>query len=96
MQSLKLGLNPGLKSGHPALEFTNTVSNHASEHPGETLFEYADLLSWAGKVGLLSDEQVQGLRRRAANHDLCKVTGTARGDLSDLRCADARQARGRK
>src|SRR6266498_1008528 len=67
MQSLNLGLNLDLKSGHPALEFTNTVSNHASEHPGEKLFKYEDLLSWAKRVGLLRGEQVQILTRRAAD-----------------------------
>src|SRR6266540_2793491 len=66
MQSLNLGLNLDLKSGHPALEFTNTVSNHASEHPGETLFNYEDLLAWTGKVGLLHEEQLQLLKRKAA------------------------------
>jgi len=45
MQNLNIGLNLDLKSGHPILEFTNTVSNHASEHPGETLFDYIDLIS---------------------------------------------------
>lgn len=65
MQDLKLGLNLDLKSGHPALEFTNTVPNHASEHPGETLRNYEDLLSWAQRVGLLRAEQVQRLARRA-------------------------------
>jgi predicted RNA-binding Zn ribbon-like protein len=67
MKTLKLSLNLDLKSGHPALEFTNTVNNHASENPGETLFNYDDLLSWTKKVGLLSEKQVQRLTRRAAN-----------------------------
>jgi len=67
MQDLKLGLNPDLKSGHPALEFTNTVNNHASKQPGETLFKYEDLLSWVKRVGLLRDEQVQALMRKAAS-----------------------------
>lgn len=66
MQNLNLSLNPDLKSGHPALEFTNTVGNHASEHPHETLFKYEDLLSWAKRVGLLPDEQAQALARKAA------------------------------
>ena len=66
MQTLKLGLNPDLKSGHPALEFTNTVNDHASEHPRETLFKYEDLLSWGKRIGLLRDEQVQELTRKAA------------------------------
>lgn len=67
MQNINLGLNPDLKSGHPALEFTNTVNNHASAEPGETLFNYADLLSWAKRVKLLDDEQAQTLKHRAAS-----------------------------
>jgi predicted RNA-binding Zn ribbon-like protein len=66
MQTLSLGLNTDLKSGHPVLEFTNTVSNHASEQPGETLFKYEDLLTWAKRVGLLAGEQVQRFTRKAA------------------------------
>ncbi len=66
MQNRSLGLNPDLKSGHPALEFTNTVGDHASGHPHETLFKYEDLLSWAKRAGLLRDEQVQALMSRAA------------------------------
>ena len=65
MRNLSLGLNPNLKSGHPALEFMNTVHYHASEHPGETLFKYEDLLAWAKKVGLLGREQVEILARKA-------------------------------
>ena len=48
------------------MEFTNTVNNHASEHPGETLFKYEDLLSWAKRVGLLRGEQVEALTHKAA------------------------------
>jgi predicted RNA-binding Zn ribbon-like protein len=66
MQNLNFGLNLDLKSGHTALEFTNTVNDHASENPGETLFKYEDLLFWAKRVGLLREEQVQILARKAA------------------------------
>ncbi len=66
MKNLNLGLNLDLKSGHPALEFTNTVNDHASEHPGETLFKYEDLLTWGRRVGLLPAEQVVNLRRKSA------------------------------
>jgi predicted RNA-binding Zn ribbon-like protein len=66
VHKLNIGLNLDLKSGHPVLEFTNTVSNHASEHPGEKLFNYEDLLAWTGKVGLLHEEQLQRLKRKAA------------------------------
>jgi predicted RNA-binding Zn ribbon-like protein len=68
MKKLNLGLNLDLKSGHPALEFTNTVNDHASEHPGETLFKYEDLLAWGKRVGLLHGEQVAKLTREAATH----------------------------
>lgn len=67
MKQLNLGLNLDLKSGHPVLEFTNTVNDHASEQPGETLFQYKDVLSWAKRVGLLRGEQVEILRREAAD-----------------------------
>jgi len=63
-----IGLNLDLKSGHPVLEFTNTVSDHASAHPGETLHRYDDLLSWTRQVGLLGEEQVQSLAQKAAQH----------------------------
>ena len=66
LHKINIGLNLDLKSGHPVLEFTNTVSNHASEHPGEKLFNYEDLLAWTGKVGLLHEEQLQMLMRKAA------------------------------
>ncbi len=67
MQNANIGLNLDLKSGHPALEFTNTVNNHASAYPGETLFEYEHLLSWAKRVGLLHGGQVQMLKQKATN-----------------------------
>ena len=51
MYDRNLGLNPELKSGHPSLEFTNTVNNHASDQPGETLFKYEDVLAWARRDG---------------------------------------------
>ena len=66
MQDLKIGLNLDLKSGHPSLEFTNTVNDHASEQPGETLFKYEDLLAWAKRVGLLPEEKVGRLMHKAA------------------------------
>ena len=65
MNNAKLGLNLDLKSGHPALEFTNTVNDHASQNPGETLFQYEDLLTWGMRAGLLPGEQVENLRHKA-------------------------------
>ena len=67
MRNLNLGLNLDLKSGHPALEFTNSVNNHASEQPGETLFKHEDLLLWAQKTGLLHREQTEILMRKASS-----------------------------
>ena len=66
MQSQNLGLNLNLKSGHPSLEFTNTVNDHASQQPEETLFTYEDVLAWAKRVGLLRAEQVDLLAQKAA------------------------------
>lgn len=67
MEHIPLGLNLALKSGHPILEFTNTVHNHASQHPTETLFRYEDLLGWAKSVGIVRSEQTQTLTRKAAS-----------------------------
>lgn len=66
MQDRNLGLNLDLKSGHPSLEFTNTVNDHASKQLGETLFKYEDILAWAKRVGLLRAEQVDRLTHKAA------------------------------
>jgi predicted RNA-binding Zn ribbon-like protein len=66
MQDRNLGLNLDLKSGHPSLEFTNTVNDHASERPGETLFKYEDVLAWAKRVGLLREGQLDRLTHQAA------------------------------
>ncbi len=66
MYDRNLGLNLELKSGHPSLEFTNTVSNHASDDPGETLFNYEDVLAWAKRIGLLRAEQVDKLTHKSA------------------------------
>ncbi len=65
MRRQQFGLDPKLTSGHSALEFTNTISNHASEHPTEKLLAHDGLASLAGRVGLLGPEQVEALKRRA-------------------------------
>jgi len=48
------------------LEFANTVRWHASQHPEETLHSYADLVTWAQKVRLVSDHAAQKLLGYAA------------------------------
>jgi predicted RNA-binding Zn ribbon-like protein len=67
LPKLNVGLNLDLKSGHAILEFTNTVGNHASEHPGESLFYFNDLISWMKRVGLIQEEQAQVLTRKGSN-----------------------------
>lgn len=65
MRPQQFDLDPSLTSGHPALEFTNTVGNHASDHPSEKLLAYEHLLGLAGRVGLLSPVRVEALKRKA-------------------------------
>ncbi len=36
------------------LDFANTLEMHASDHPQETLHNYADLATWAEEVGILT------------------------------------------
>jgi predicted RNA-binding Zn ribbon-like protein len=48
-----------------SLEFANTVHWHASQHPEETLHTYADLVSWARRIGLTGDTQARRLKRQA-------------------------------
>jgi predicted RNA-binding Zn ribbon-like protein len=48
-----------------SLEFTNTVRWHASRHPEETLHSYADLVTWAAGVGLVSGAQARRLMKQA-------------------------------
>ena len=54
------------ESSRLCLEFANTMRWHASEHPEETLRSYADLATWAQKVGLVSSHEAQKLLRAAA------------------------------
>jgi len=49
------------------LEFVNTLLWHASEHPEETLQSYADLVTWARGVKLVSDHEARKLLRDAAD-----------------------------
>jgi predicted RNA-binding Zn ribbon-like protein len=47
------------------LHFTNTVGDHASDHPYETLRAYGDLAAWARRSGLATEAEAQALRRAA-------------------------------
>ncbi|HEX7048797.1 MAG TPA: CGNR zinc finger domain-containing protein [Longimicrobiales bacterium] len=54
--------------GHIALDFANTVSDHASESPRERLTGYADLVAWARRTGSLSAADARALEREARRH----------------------------
>ncbi len=55
-----------LETERLCLDFANTVNWHASEHPVEELPDYADLVAWALKIGLLTEPDAQRLKRQAA------------------------------
>jgi predicted RNA-binding Zn ribbon-like protein len=57
-----------LQTERLCLDFTNTLNWHASPRPVEELPTFADLVSWAQRVGLLSEADAQRLRRLAARH----------------------------
>ncbi len=48
------------------LDFMNTVSWHASDHPKDRLKSYHDLLTWSHQAGVLTDRDRQKLLREAA------------------------------
>src|SRR3954447_12115692 len=47
------------------LDFANTMDWHASEQPVETLQRYADLVAWAQRGNLLTDQAARQLVLRA-------------------------------
>src|SRR6266536_5647148 len=51
-----------------ALDFVNTNDWHASEKPIERLTDYADLASWAERVGLVTPADAAELRHLADSH----------------------------
>ncbi len=57
------GLN--LEEGYACLDFANTVENHASDHPEESLNTYPDLVNWARRVGLVDETAAAGLLAKA-------------------------------
>jgi predicted RNA-binding Zn ribbon-like protein len=56
------------ESGKLPLDFSNTVEWHTSDHPGETLVSYADLVAWSEGAGLLTEQEVRDLLADAENH----------------------------
>src|SRR5215213_6744285 len=55
----------GLRGGVVCLDFVNTVGWRLTDHPGEYLSSYEDLLEWAKQAGLLAPEEREDLSRRA-------------------------------
>ena len=49
------------KTGWLCLDFTNTVSWHASLHPEESLSTYRDLVLWAKSVSIVSPDMEEAL-----------------------------------
>ncbi len=63
VRSFEKSLN--LRAERLCLDFTNTVSWHASPQPLEELKTYCDLVTWSQRVGLLSERQAQRLGEQA-------------------------------
>ncbi len=55
-----------LNEARLCLDFANTAEWHASDHPEESLNSYADLVGWAKRAAILTDEEAQYLQQRAA------------------------------
>lgn len=47
------------------VRFVNTVGDHATDHPYETLHSYEHLLRWGERTGAIAPEAAEALRRRA-------------------------------
>ena len=54
-----------LRGGVACLDFVNTVGWRLTDHPGEYLRSYEDLLDWGRQVGLLDLEETEGLFSQA-------------------------------
>lgn len=54
-----------LGTGVPCLDFANTASKHASDHPEDALGSYSDLVEWGTAAGILSSTQAEQLRQAA-------------------------------
>jgi predicted RNA-binding Zn ribbon-like protein len=49
--------NTGLIAGRLCLDFTNTLDWRGTDNPFELLNNYEDLVTWSGRLGLLSDQE---------------------------------------
>jgi predicted RNA-binding Zn ribbon-like protein len=62
----RLSPTPQLLGGALCLDFANTVDAGRTASPRERLFGYDDLLTWARHAGVLTDDEVEAARCRAA------------------------------
>lgn len=70
--------------GHPALDFANTVDWHTSDHPGDRIGSYTDLVSWAQQAGILIPPQAAYLvRAQAARHEEADLALKAARELRE-------------
>jgi predicted RNA-binding Zn ribbon-like protein len=67
---------------HPALDFANTVGALPDGTPREYLVDYANLVSWAQRLGVLGRSEASALKRHAeAEPDGARRALTAARDL---------------
>ena len=52
-------------AGALCIDFVNTVGSRGSEHPGEKLSTYADLVRWSQQAGLIDDAEALELLAQA-------------------------------
>ncbi len=66
-------------SGDLCLDFANTMSNHAGDHPEENLKGYTDLIAWGEGAGLVTPESAARLfdRSVALPEDAERIYGAA-------------------
>ncbi|HEX8693586.1 MAG TPA: ABATE domain-containing protein [Longimicrobium sp.] len=66
---MSIGENPfaarTLAGGRLCLDFTNTISQHAPEPEGDWLHDYADLVWWVLRAGVLDEAAAEKLFNRA-------------------------------
>ena len=74
-----------LNEARLCLDFANTAEWHASDHPEESLNSYVDLVGWAKRAAILTDEEAQYLQQKAAQQ-------AAAASESLIKAVDLREA----
>jgi predicted RNA-binding Zn ribbon-like protein len=74
-----------LIGGRPCLDFVNTLAWRGTDRPNDRLADYAALLAWSRRAGLVSAGDAKALRRQAA-------TGTAAAEATLMRARELREA----